>query len=273
MSFLNWPVIAAVVALFAALVVRRAQTFTWVLGNTIGIFVLLKYGFAVPIPMSVILIYMGITVVSLAAYVSSSQERTQAFLAPVDAVVNEPRRRPVLLLLLALFPALAAGNAYMASKVTLEAPGFSRTVHPAPPDQIQVAQKSINIATARNPFRPLEQSDPAAFRKHVENGKRTYYRNCFYCHGDALAGDGMFAHAVNPIPTNFTDPGTIPMLQESFLFWRIAKGGPGLPAEGGPWDSAMPAWEKFLTEDEMWETVLFLYDHTASRPRAEGEHQ
>ncbi len=83
----------------------------------------------------------------------------------------------------------------------------------------------------------------------------------------------MYAHGLNPIPTNFTDPGTIAQLQESFLFWRIAKGGPGLPAEGGPWDSAMPAWEKFLKEEEIWEVILFLYDHTGQRPRASGaEH-
>ena len=34
------------------------------------------------------------------------------------------------------------------------------------------------------------------------------------------------------------------MLRDTFLFWRISKGGPGLPEEGGPWDTAMPAWEK-----------------------------
>jgi hypothetical protein len=31
----------------------------------------------------------------------------------------------------------------------------------------------------------------------------------------------------------------------------------------------MPAWEKFLTEEEMWEAILFLYDFTA-RSRAPG---
>ena len=77
-----------------------------------------------------------------------------------------------------------------------------------------------------------------------------------------MAGDGMFIHGLNPIPTNFTDKGNIPQLQETFLFWRISKGGPGLPAEGGPWDSAMPAWEKFLTEEQIWEVILFLYDYT-----------
>ena len=85
-------------------------------------------------------------------------------------------------------------------------------------------------------------------------------------------GDGMFGHALNPIPTNFTDQGVLPMLQESFLFWRISKGAPGLPEEAGPWDSAMPAWENFLTEEEMWDVVLFLYDFNDYRPRARVEH-
>ncbi len=45
------------------------------------------------------------------------------------------------------------------------------------------------------PFRALEKTDPKAYQKHVENGRRVYYSNCFFCHGDALGGDGMYAHA------------------------------------------------------------------------------
>jgi hypothetical protein len=63
------------------------------------------------------------------------------------------------------------------------------------------------------------------------------------------------------------------MLRETFLFWRIARGGPGLPDEGGPWASAMPAWEKFLTEEQIWDAILFLYDYTGRRPRAKEESE
>ena len=76
-------------------------------------------------------------------------------------------------------------------------------------------------------------------------------------------------HGLDPIPTNL--PETIPLLRDTFLFWRISKGGPGLPEEGGPWDTAMPAWEKFLKEDEIWDVILFLYDHSGTRPRAREE--
>jgi hypothetical protein len=33
----------------------------------------------------------------------------------------------------------------------------------------------------------------------------------------------------------------------------------------------MPAWEKFLTEEEMWDVILFLYDFTGQRPRGREE--
>lgn len=272
MSFLNWPVALGVALVFVALNRLRAGTFAWTLACGLGIYAFLRFGFQVPIPSSVIFIYMGITLVSLAAYVTSSAERLEGFLQPVDALVNEPGRRPLLGLILLALPVAAAANVYMGQQVKVEAPAFARTVHPAPPDSITVHEKVIAPAKARNPLRALEQTEPQAYRKHVANGRLTYYRNCFFCHGDGLAGDGMFAHGLNPIPTNFMDKGVIANLQEAFLFWRIAKGGPGLPAEGGPWDSAMPAWEKFLNEEEIWEVILFLYDHTELRPRAEGDH-
>jgi mono/diheme cytochrome c family protein len=251
---------------------RRAKSLAWTLAVFLGTFAFLRYGFRTPIPSSVIQIYMGITTLALAAYVSSSETRRREFLGPLEGLVNEPRRRPLLGAILVLLPSLAGGAAFLGTRETLEAPLFERTVHPAPPDTIPFGDKTIDLARGRNPLRELEASDPERFRAHVAKGRETYYKNCHFCHGDVMAGDGMYAHGLSPIPTNFTDSGTIAQLQESFLFWRIAKGGPGLPFEGGPWDSAMPAWEKFLTEEEIWEVILFLYDHTGYKPRAEGEH-
>src|SRR5207244_6009394 len=86
----------------------------------------------------------------------------------------------------------------------------------------------------------------------LAEGKHVYYRNCLPCHGDHLDGQGHFASGFNPLPANFQDNGTIAQLTESFVFWRVAKGGPGLPREGTPWNSAMPVWEDFLTEREIW---------------------
>ena len=271
LGFLRWPVVLAIVVLFVLLRLRRARSFAWALAVFASIYAFVRFGFVTPIPFSVVVIYMFITTLALTAYVSSSAVRRVEFLAPLVALVNEQRLGPLLAGVLVLLPALAAAGAYFGGQEKLEAPAFGRTVHPAPPDTIPFGDKTIDLTRGHNPFRELETQDPAAFRAHVENGRKTYYRNCHFCHGDAMAGDGMFAHGLNPIPTNFTDSGTIAQLQENFLFWRISKGGPGLPAEGGPWDSAMPAWEKFLKEEEIWEVILFLYDHTGQRPRAAGE--
>jgi mono/diheme cytochrome c family protein len=272
LGFLRWPVVLAIVALFVLLRLRRARGFAWTLACWASIYAFVRFGFVTPIPFSVVVIYMFITTLALTAYVTSSTHRREEFLSPLLALVNEERLRPLLGAVLLLLPALAAGGVYLGSREKVEAPAFGRTVHPAPPDSIPFGDKTISLIKDGNPLRELETKDPAAFKAHVENGRKTYYRNCHFCHGDAMAGDGMFSHGLNPIPTNFTDSGTIAMLQENFLFWRIAKGGPGLPAEGGPWDSAMPAWEKFLKEEEIWEVILFLYDHTGQRPRAREEH-
>jgi mono/diheme cytochrome c family protein len=272
-DFLRWPVVLAVVALFAVLAWRRASTFTWAVGCWAGLLAFFSFGFVTPIPSSVVRLYMAITTLSLAAYVSSSEERRRAFAAPLVALAVDPRRRPLLIAVLVLLPAAALADAFLGTRVRIEPPAFGRTVHPAPPDTISFKGRSVDLVRGANPLRELEETDEAAFRAHVENGRAVYYRNCVFCHGDTLAGDGMFARGLNPIPTNFTE-GTIEQLQESYLFWRIAKGGPGLPAEGGPWDSAMPAWENFLEEQEVWEVILFLYDFTGKRPRAAGEvHQ
>jgi mono/diheme cytochrome c family protein len=269
---MNWMIIGLIVVVLLVLRISRAGMLTWTLGWWVCLYVGIRYGFKVPVPGSVVTLYMAIVGAALFAYVSSSKERWESFSGPIVRLVTDQRRRLMLVGILLLVPMLAALNVYLKMNVPLEAPSFGRTVHPAPPDRITVHENDVDLVTAHNPYRELETEDPEEFARHVENGRRVYFESCFYCHGDSMGGDGMFAHALNPIPTNFNDPGVLPMLQESFLFWRIAKGGPGMPEEGGPWDSAMPAWENFLTEEEMWDVILFLYDFNDYRPRALAEH-
>jgi small basic protein len=267
--------LAVVLPLILALIglrFLRPNLLVWALAWWVGLLVAFRFGFTTPIPASVIGIYMGIATLALAAYVTSSRERLGAVFDPLVRLVVERRYRPVLAALIVLVPALLGLNAYLSSKVAIEPPFFARTIHPAPPVSIEVHGKTIDLVRGVNPLRALERSNPEQFQARLANGRATYYENCVFCHGDDLAATGMFAHGLDPIPTNFVESSPLPQLTESFIFWRIAKGGPGLPEEGGPWDSAMPAWERFLTEDEMWEVVLFLYDFTGNRPRALEEH-
>ena len=267
-------VVLALVAVFAILRFRRTSLLLWAGAWWIGIYVLLRFGFAAPIPSSVVSLYMGIITIAILAYLSSSQERREEVSGPLVRLMTERRYAPLLALTVVALPVLAAANVYVQMNVPVQPPLFSRTVHPASPSEITVHEKQIHLDAIENPFLPLEASNPAEFRKHVESGRRVYYRNCVFCHGDNLTGNGMFVHGLDPIPTNFADPATIAMLRDTFLFWRVSKGGPGLPDEGGPWDTAMPAWEKFLKEEEMWDVILYLYDFTNQKPRArETGHQ
>ena len=251
----------------------RASLLLWILVWWIGMYVLVSRGFATPVPASAQNIYLGIVTLALFVYVTSSPERVQSFMGPLVSFAGDRRYTLVLVPVLIALPALAAYREYAASKVPVEPPFFARTVHPAPPTEITVHDVKIDMLGSDNPLRHLEKSDPEAFAKHVENGKATYYKQCFFCHADALGGDGMFAHGLNPAPANFIDQGVLPNFQETFFFWRIAKGGPGMPDEGAPGDSAMPEWERFLSNEEMWEVILFLYDHTGYRPRAREVHE
>ena len=268
---MNIPILLAVVVVFGFLRLRRVNLLVWALAWWVGIYVLLRFGFTVPIPSSVISIYMGIITIAILAYVSSSEERREEVAGPLVRLMTDKRYTVLLFATVVLIPALAAANVYVKMSVPLEPPLFSRTVHPASPTEITVHNKKVDLDAGENPFRHLETSNPAEFRQHVENGRKIYYRNCVFCHGDNLTGNGIFVHGLDPIPTNFADQGAIAMLRDTFLFWRISKGGPGLPDEGGPWDSAMPAWEKHLKEEEIWEAILFLYDFTGQKPRAKEE--
>jgi mono/diheme cytochrome c family protein len=221
-----------------------------------------------PAPGSVVLQYMAVVIVGMLLYMSSDEERWDRFKQPIQAVLVDHDKRILRLLMLIAIPVLAGFVAFDRVRPTVEAPPPLRSIHPAPPSQITFRGKSMTLSSLENPLR----KETARLQQHHETGKEVYYKNCLPCHGDALDGRGHWAHAFNPAPLNFRDNGTIAQLTESFVFWRIAKGGPGLPKEGTPWNSAMPAWEDFLTENEIWAVIIFLYDQTGWHPRPQEAH-
>ena len=231
-------------------------------------FVLFQFGIRPPAPWSVITLYMAIVLLAVLVYVSSDSDSWQAFVRPIWSTLVDPGKRAMRLGLLVLLPLLLGYYAYTQAAAKPQAPPELRAVHPAPPASIQFRGKEIAIAGFDNPLR----KDQASFRKHVGAGGEIYIRNCMYCHGDNLDGQGHFAKGFNPPPANFQDPGTIAMLQEAYLFWRVAKGGPGLPKESTPWNSVMPAWEDRLTEEQTWQVIMYLYDATGQQPRRWESH-
>lgn len=217
-----------------------------------------------PVPQSVLLQYMLTALVGILIYVSDTEESWRRFKAPLQAMLVDSDKRWLRGVLLVLVPALVGWGAFQQVRPQVQIAGQLRSIHPAPPGQIQFHGQTIQLDTLANPLRHT-----GTLEEHYRDGRRVYYQNCIPCHGDLLDGHGHFAHGFDPAPLAF-DKGTIAQLRESFVFWRISKGGPGLPREGTPWNSAMPVWEDFLSEHEIWSVIVFLYEQAGVQPRQLG---
>ena len=232
------------------------------------VFVLFRFGIRPPAPWSVVTLYMAIVLIAVLVYVSSDSDSWRNFLAPIRSTLIDDSKRPIRFALMVLIPLVVGYYAYTQAAARIEAPAELRAIHPAPPASISFKGKTLDIQGLDNPLR----KDTANLQRYVAEGSVIYIKNCMYCHGDNLDGAGHFAHAFNPLPANFTDSGTIAMLQEAYLFWRIAKGGPGLPKESSPWNSVMPAWEDRLSAEDIWKVIMYLYDATGYQPRRWETH-
>ena len=78
-------------------------------------------------------------------------------------------------------------------------------------------------------------------------GADIFKSNCEMCHGPQGHGDGPAGGSLDPKPKNLA------FLQESagddYLFWRISEGRPG---------TAMVAWKGILSEEQIWQVILFI---------------
>lgn len=248
MKYLRHPLGQAFVLLLAAYVV-----FDFVIPLMPG---------SAPVPNSVVLQYTLTALAGILIYVSMDEDKWRRFKEPIHATIVDADKKRLRGFLMIALPLLAGFAAYGQTRPSVGAAAQLRSIHPAPPASITFQGRNMPITGLENPLRRR-----GTVEEHYATGRRVYYQNCLPCHGDLLDGQGHFAHGFNPVPLAFDDPGTIAQLTESFVFWRIAKGGPGLPREGTPWNSAMPVWEDFLTEDEIWAVIIFIYEQSGWEPR------
>ena len=243
----------------------------------VGAYLLIRFGVphvppllgvtSAPVPSSVVWQYMLSVLLAVLLYVSSDETRWRRFREPIRALLADPEKKWLRVGVLAAAMAVVGWGTWSTVRPSYGAPPSLRSIHPAPPDQIQFRGRTMRLSQVENPLR-----EEGEMEEHVRRGAAIYARNCVPCHGDRLDGQGHFAGAFTPTPLDLTSSGNLPQLSESFVFWRIAKGGPGLPPEGTPWNSAMPAWEDMLTEREIWSVILFLYDQTGWTPRSTEDH-
>ncbi|HXY53550.1 MAG TPA: cytochrome c [Nitrospirota bacterium] len=217
-----------------------------------------------PLPGQVIVMFMIMSFFSFLIYFSIEEETLQAFIKPLRALLADDDKKVLrFVIVYLLVPLLAGYITFLEVKPTFEPPLSPRITHPEPPTEIDFRGNTIKILGLENPLR----KDPAAVPGLVQEGKVIYFQNCFFCHGADLDGRGNFAQAFNPPPPPFRGTDTIAQLPESYVFWRVAKGWTGLPAGATPWDSAMPAFENLLTQDQIWKVILYIYDATGNKPR------
>lgn len=222
-------------------------------------YLFVKFAVRPPMPSSVVFMYMLLAVLGAVLYLTLFYDLKEAVVTPIFTFlgggVEGGMAKGGRVVVLVAMPLVVWFGSYQKLTKEIEPPLDPRVIHPAPP---------VEFTGLYNPFRV---EDEETFRKNVEGGKEVYYRNCIFCHGDLLDGNGIFAHGFNPRPANFQDTTVIPMLQESFLFWRVSTGGISLPQESTPWNSAMPKWEDMLTDEERWKVILFLSEYTGFSPR------
>ena len=229
----------------------------------VGTYVFLKFIlplFTAPLPVSLIFLYVALTVAAAMIFYTMSGAGLEEFMGPIGRFLTGEGQKGVSatarVMVFVLFPLLVGWQTYTKLAPSDVPPPENRTIHPAPPGEF------VGLS---NPFPKTQEN--------VMMGKGLYAAFCSPCHGANFDGKGPASVGFNPPPANFSDPGTIAQLQESYLFWRIKKGGVGLPVEGMPWKSAMPRWEVELPDDWIWKIIMGEYDGAGQSPRTWEEEE
>lgn len=125
--------------------------------------------------------------------------------------------------------------------------------------QVEVILRRAGFDDVRHAFvldaqAPLEDTfeqanpipaDPAS----IAGGQQVYRENCLPCHGESGRGDGPAGLTLNPRPANLWEHMLPGEHTDGELFGWISEGIPG---------SAMPAFEKNLTEEERWHVINYI---------------
>ncbi len=255
---------------------RRLNLFWTVILTLLGTYLLLQFGVPVasmliagrsgplPVPGALMAIYLLLIVIGVLVYLAADEARLKEFWAPIQSVLRgrdaaqTTGDRLFNLARLAVLVAVPLGAGWIVYSST--APSTS------PPTALRLQHPTIPFAYEKliNPYRNADGTvDPAI----VEEGRVLFQINCRPCHGTPADGQGPMAPGFRLKPANFRSEDTIATVIEAYAFWRVKEGGIGLPAEGSPWDSAMPAWKDELTDDQIWKIIAAEYNTAGVEPR------
>lgn len=246
---------------------KNSYSMIWVIITFIVVFIIIKlispYVFMIllakdhtmPTPSTLMLWYMILAILGALVYVSTSDLKWANFLSFILPAGDDRAKSLLQKMIIVAFPLLVGWFVYSGTAPGTASPVELRIQHPT---LLQEFEKLEN---------PFAHVDEETKKRYTEEGKILYQQNCRPCHGSKADGNGPFANAFRLRPINFTDPGTIATVVENFVFWRIKEGGPGLPDESTPWDSAMPSWKDTLTDEQIWKIIMGEYATAGVKPR------
>jgi mono/diheme cytochrome c family protein/Tol biopolymer transport system component len=110
---------------------------------------------------------------------------------------------------------------------------------------------------AGGPLNPLPVN-----AQSVLAGQKLYLANCAVCHGASGGGDGPAAAGINPRPANFTQHMVPGKHTDGQVFLWIKNGYP---------NTAMPAWDKRLADEQIWQLVSYLRTFGQAAPVAQTQ--
>jgi len=121
---------------------------------------------------------------------------------------------------------------------------MSADVDPMPLEK-SLAMGAVDASTERHAGERKNPSQPT--EENLVAGAQLYLNHCAGCHGVPSNPDAPFARSFYPpVPTFFKDAPDMPENQNFYII-----------AHGVRW-TGMPAWNKTLTEAQIWQVVTFL---------------
>jgi mono/diheme cytochrome c family protein len=116
-------------------------------------------------------------------------------------------------------------------------------------------QRMIRFSTFVNKRLPEEylraENDVGYTTKAIAEGGPLYAAHCSRCHGASGLGNGELASALTPSPALLAYMVQQPIAIDQYLLWSISEG-------GKPFGTAMPAFKKELTQEQIFQIVAYL---------------
>ena len=268
---------------------KKILTVFWysVIAFAVGLVVIypVPSSFGLSLPGTAKLMYIILLVIGIGLYITFNDEKLKEFVCIItEFLKGKPENtayNAIRIVVLVMIPLLIGWKIYDFKAPKAQSPSGLRIQHPTIPGKYEhlvspIREPEDEIVKKFIEEEKLGDISLVAARellaeKYMDEGRALYQINCRPCHGSMADGAGPMAGGFQLRPINFTDPGTIATVVESYAFWRVTEGGPVLPSTSTPWDSAMPIWKDDLTDDEKWKIILAEYDTAGVDPRIPGE--